>query len=245
MHISGNLSISHSILTKPKQSRCSTISPNRIINNKLSTTNVLYNNCDCSECPTTTATKLKSNNIVSKFKSNDFSCLTMAPIVCVNLPETKKCYSPTKLINQNDEISISSTEQIENTLYCKELASKMTLLPFSKSTTDVRTVSNENNEDNCNNSNKMMAKQSSVDHHVENKLNIEPGMVSLSKSETNIFDDKTNGGILSVFNVVSLNGLNDATNSFCNKPMNDLSKNQILNISDNEIERNFFENENN
>lgn len=245
IQLSGNASINYSILKKPKQSRCLAISPNRIINNKLSTTNVLYNNCDCSECPITA--KPISNSIVPKFKSNDFSCLTMAPIVCVNLPEQKDFCSPTKLIKQCDEIISLNNLQEENILCDTKLVSKMTILPFSKSTTDVRIISNENIVDISNNSNKIMEKQLSVDqnHHVENKLNIVERMVTLSKSETNIFDDDINGSKLSVFNVVSLNDLNDATNSFCNKPMNDLSKNQMLNnISDNEIGRHGFENGN-
>lgn len=55
-------------------------------------------------------------------------------------------------------------------------------------------------------------------------------MLSLSKSETNIFE--VNGGDssnkMSVFNVVSLNDLSESV-PFLNRPMNDLSKIQCLN----------------
>lgn len=116
-------------------------------------------------------------------------------------------------------------------------------MPFSKSTTDVRADNSVDATGICNQSNKIVVKQWSVDQSQVDSLSIiEPGMVALSKSETNIFD-VTNAAKLSIFNVVSLNDLNDATDTFSNRPMNDLSKNQLLNnISDNEIGRHFFEN---
>lgn len=65
-----------------------------------------------------------------------------------------------------------------------------------------------------------------------------PLMISLSKSETNIFDEKADGNKLEIFNVVSLNDLND-TELYFNRPMNDLSKTQCLTkISDQDIHYN-------
>lgn len=62
-------------------------------------------------------------------------------------------------------------------------------------------------------------------------------MISLSKSETNIFESNHGDGAskISVFNVVSLNDLNES-DPFLNRPMNDLSKTQCLNqISEHDI----------
>lgn len=62
-------------------------------------------------------------------------------------------------------------------------------------------------------------------------------MISLSKSETNIFESNNGDGTnkMSVFSVVSLNGLNEC-DPFLNRPMNDLSKTQCLNqISDHDL----------
>lgn len=55
-------------------------------------------------------------------------------------------------------------------------------------------------------------------------------MISLSKSETNIFEgnDGDAGNRISVYSVVSLNDLNES-DPFLNWPMNDLSKTQCLN----------------
>lgn len=65
-------------------------------------------------------------------------------------------------------------------------------------------------------------------------LNVDSGMLSLSKSETNIFEG-SNSIKLAVYDVVSLNDLNDVQ-PFPNKPMIDLSKNQLLhNLSNEEI----------
>lgn len=199
----------------------------------------MSNNCDCVYLtPSMAIPKSKAN--VSKLKPKDCSHLSMAPIVCVNLPEhigpIPKLNSQTKDCNQSID---SSTGNIS----CgTDLVSKMSAMPFSKSTTDVR-VRNADETGNCNKSN-IVVKQLSIDQNQVDLLDIiEPGMVALSKSETNIFD-VTNSAKLSIFNVVSLNDLNDLTNTFCNKPMNDFSKNQMLNnISDNEIGRHFFENE--
>lgn len=65
-----------------------------------------------------------------------------------------------------------------------------------------------------------------------------PLMISLSKSETNIFDDTADGTKLEIFNVVSLNDLNE-TELYFNRPMNDLSKTQCLTkISDQDMHLN-------
>lgn len=65
-----------------------------------------------------------------------------------------------------------------------------------------------------------------------------PLMISLSKSETNIFDEKADGTRLEIFNVVSLNDLND-TEIYFSRPMNDLSKTQCLTkISDQDVHSN-------
>lgn len=63
-----------------------------------------------------------------------------------------------------------------------------------------------------------------------------PGTISLSKSETNIFEGSDTDNKLAIYNVVSLNDLNES-DAFCNRrQMNDLSKNQVLNnISEFEI----------
>lgn len=63
-----------------------------------------------------------------------------------------------------------------------------------------------------------------------------PITISLSKSETNIFEGDDVGNKLAVYNVVSLNDLHE-TDSFLNpRQMNDLSKNQFLhNISEFEL----------
>lgn len=53
-------------------------------------------------------------------------------------------------------------------------------------------------------------------------------MISLSKSETNIFESDNSSNRMSVFSVVSLNDLNEC-DPFLNRPMNDLSKIQCLN----------------
>lgn len=64
-----------------------------------------------------------------------------------------------------------------------------------------------------------------------------PGTISLSKSETNIFEGGDMGNKLAVYNVVSLNDLHE-TDSFLNpRHMNDLSKNQFVhNISEFELQ---------
>lgn len=60
-------------------------------------------------------------------------------------------------------------------------------------------------------------------------------MISLSKSETNIFNCDSGANKLAIYNVVSLNDLNES-DPFFQRPMNDLSKNQCLtNISDQEL----------
>lgn len=60
-------------------------------------------------------------------------------------------------------------------------------------------------------------------------------IISLSKSETNIFKNNGDESKSPIFNVVSLNDLNEAE-EFYNRPMNDLSKTQCLNqISDQDL----------
>lgn len=56
-----------------------------------------------------------------------------------------------------------------------------------------------------------------------------PGTISLSKSETNIFEGGDMENKLAIYNVVSLNDLNESDPFLNRRQMNDLSKNQVLN----------------
>lgn len=56
-----------------------------------------------------------------------------------------------------------------------------------------------------------------------------PGTISLSKSETNIFEGSDSQSKLAIYNVVSLNDLNVSDAFLSRRQMNDLSKNQVLN----------------
>lgn len=56
-----------------------------------------------------------------------------------------------------------------------------------------------------------------------------PGTISLSKSETNIFEGNDSQSKLAIYNVVSLNDLNVSESFLNRRQMNDLSKNLVLN----------------
>lgn len=99
-------------------------------------------------------------------------------------------------------------------------------IPLSKSSSDFREIFS---------SEKLTEQSGSSDSPIlASILNVDSGMISLSKSETNIFEG-SNSIKLAVYDVVSLNDLNDVE-PFPNKPMIDLSKNQLLhNLSNDEM----------
>lgn len=135
-----------------------------------------------------------------------------------------------------DKVSLTSDlDNISSTsLASMSLSTSMSIdkkpphsVPLSKSSSDFREIFSS---DDC------------LEHQPANEspsilasiLNVDSGMLSLSKSETNIFEG-SNSIKLAVYDVVSLNDLNDVQ-PFPNKPMIDLSKNQLLhNLSNEEI----------
>ncbi len=102
-------------------------------------------------------------------------------------------------------------------------------IPLSKSSSDFREIFNS--EKHTDDHTQSTTNDSSI---LASILNVDSGMISLSKSETNIFEG-SNSIKLAVYDVVSLNDLNDVQ-PFPNKPMIDLSKNQLLhNLSNEEM----------
>lgn len=98
-------------------------------------------------------------------------------------------------------------------------------MPLSKSSSDFRETFN---------SEKLLEQSGNDSSILASILNVDSGMISLSKSETNIFEG-SNSIKLAVYDVVSLNDLNDV-GPFPHKPMIDLSKNQLLhNLSNEEM----------
>lgn len=161
--------------------------------------------CDC--CPSVSVQRA----------CNDVT-LNRKHIFYVFSDETDKSSARNNLDNSSNSLaSMSSINSMS--------VDKKHPIPLSKSSSDFRETFHSENP----------SEQSGNDSSIlESILNVDSGMVSLSKSETNIFEG-SNSIKLAVYDVLSLNNLNDVE-PFPNKPMIDLSKNQmLLNISKEEV----------
>lgn len=123
---------------------------------------------------------------------------------------------------ENSSNSLTSMSSSNNSM---SVDRKHHPIPLSKSSSDFREIFNS----------EKLSEQSGNDSSIlASILNVDSGMISLSKSETNIFEG-SNSIKLAVYDVVSLNDLNDVQ-PFPNKPMIDLTKNQLLhNLSNDEM----------
>lgn len=155
----------------------------------------------------------------------------------VSVPRARKEFAPKRKHIYYVHSDVADRMPLRNNLDCSSnsLASmsssnpmsmyvgKVHPIPLSKSSSDFREMFNSDLE------------QSGDDSPVlPSMLNVDPGMISLSKSETNIFEGN-NPIKFALYDVVSLNDL-DEVDPFPALPMIDLTKNQLLNnISKDEI----------
>lgn len=220
---------------------------NHIANNILSVTSTAHNNYQLHHANDSTNPKLQNRYSLSHIiASSTNSSVNNSTAIATN-----------RYSDVTDEFSLSSLKK--ESLSCDSISKSITTIgtfsmhsdvgssttgdanEFTRPESDATFASSEYRNSSLLSVNSGLSmcgsSGSSYDNNSASTMACNSPIIALSKSETNIFRTNNDEANSPVFNVVSLNDLNDAE-QFFDRPMNDLSKTQCLTqISNQEITR--------